>query len=112
MVVAMEGTVPTTMAAMMAGSDCCSSRRTVSPSGLCPSWVHASVEEKQIERRRLHHGGGADRLGHHPPPRRPGTRDLPHGRPPFCHGCGSTHLSFHALSLAAQGRTSVSSSPS
>ncbi|KAM0928353.1 hypothetical protein ACQ4PT_002427 [Festuca glaucescens] len=36
-VVAMAGTVPVPVAATMAGSDCCSSQRTVSPSDLCPS---------------------------------------------------------------------------
>uniref|UniRef100_A0A0Q3SX28 Uncharacterized protein n=2 Tax=Setaria italica TaxID=4555 RepID=A0A0Q3SX28_SETIT len=36
-VVAIAGTVPVPVAAMMAGSDCCSSHRMVSPSDLCPS---------------------------------------------------------------------------
>lgn len=108
MVMVMEGTVPTTMAAMMAGSDCCSSRRTVSPSGLCPSWVHASVEEKQIEGRGLHYGGVAGRLGHHPPPRRHGTRDLPHGRPPFCHGSVFSILMRRNMGVADPGYCSLS----
>ncbi|KAF2920770.1 hypothetical protein DAI22_08g236750 [Oryza sativa Japonica Group] len=36
-VVAIAGTVPVPVAAMIAGSDCCSNHRMVSPSDLCPS---------------------------------------------------------------------------
>lgn len=90
------------MAVTIAGSDCCSSQHTVSPSDLCPSWVHASVKKK-INRRPLHHRGCTCTclLIHHRLARRPGTQDTAPVRhsPPRCrrgqHTDGnSAHLSF------------------